>query len=156
MTGTRLRNRFRTLTQDRAQPAMLTAGVHPRFVPDGRSVQGLKVQRALALALRAGIPADDAYPAVLHMLAQAGLPLRPIHFMPVWVPFLIGWAFGTGLAAMTLWLAEVLGGAEGPLAAVLLHGWTGALGAAAIFGVVLAAAVRLQARRARLPRWSDV
>lgn len=156
MATARLRNRFRNLSQDRDRPAMLSAVAHPRVVLDGRSAQGAKVQRGLALILRAGIPADDAYPVALHMLAQLGLPLRPVHFMPVWVPFLIGTGFGAGLAAITLWLTEALGGVNGPLAAIAVHGWTGALGGSAIFGVVLAGAIRLQARRAGLPRWSDV
>jgi hypothetical protein len=155
----RLKHRFRDLSRQRDQPAMLSAVAQPRHRDerrDDRANRSAKVQRALAMAINADISADDAYPPVLQALAHAGLPVRPVHFMPVWVPFLFGTFFGIGLASITLLVADALGGVNGPLAAVATHGLTGAIGGAAICGAVLAGVVRLQARRARLPSWSEV
>jgi len=156
MNGSRMKNRFHDLSRQRDQPAMLSATVHPRHVRDERSCRSSKVKRALALAINAHIPADDAYPPVLQALAQVGLPVRPVHFMPVWVPFLFGTIFGIGLASLVMVIADALGGVNGPLAAVAEHGPIGAAFGAAVSGVVLAGVVKVQARRARLPRWSDV
>lgn len=156
MSASRIRTRYQTLARDRDQPAMLTAVAAPRSLLPMPQAHCERVQRALAMALRAGIAPEDAYPAVLRALALVGLASRPVHFMPLWVPFLVGTAFGLGMAGISLLLADMLGGVNGPLVTIAEMGWTGAILAGSVFGWLFATVIRLQAWRAGLPRWSDI
>jgi len=156
MTTSRLRSRYQGLSRERDRPAMLTAVAAPRATIPMPNVRNERVQRALALSLRAGIAAEDAYPAVLRALAMFGLVARPVHFLPLWVPFLVGTCFGLGVAGTFLLLGDILGGTRGPLSAVTQMGWTGVIIAGSAFGWFFATLIRFQAWRARLPRWADV
>jgi MFS family permease len=156
MPASRLKSRYQDLSRQRDQPAMLTACAAPRSLMRVAPDHHERVQRALATALRAGISAEDAYPAVLRALALLGLASRPVHFMPLWVPFLVGTAFGLGMSGMSLLLADILGGERGPLSTITQMGWTGAIITASVFGWLFASVIRFQAWRARLPNWSEI
>lgn len=153
----RARNRrFEDLARDRARIMAASANGPLYGGPQGAIAHEERVAHALSLALAAGIPLDDAYPALLRNLMRMGIRLRPIHFMPLWVPFLLGSVFGLGAAKLALLLADALGGAFGPLGAISDAGWPGALAAASAFGMLFATLIRAQSLRAGLPRWSDL
>lgn len=156
MPPSRLKSRYQDLSRERDQPAMLTACAAPRMSIPMPKAHCERVQKALAISLRSGISPEDAYPAVLRALALLGVPSRPVHFMPLWVPFLVGTFFGLGMSALSLLLADMLGGERGPLSEVARMGWTGAIIAGSIFGWFFVTMIRYQAWRARLPNWSEI
>lgn len=140
--------RYRRLAEERSAvtAAAIAAGT-------GHEV---RVRRALALAVNAGIAADDAYPPLFRALAALGLVLRPVHFLPAWVPAFIGAVFGALMVLPVFVLMEfiairvpVLGGLAGWVPAGVVLG-------AVVVGTLFAVVIRLQAARARLPHWSQV
>ena len=155
MPRSRYARRLETLANERS--AALAVAIRPGFAPSqpmpGHSA---RVRRALALAVGSGIRADDAYPIVLRTLAGVGILLRPVHFMPLWVPLLLGALIGMGVFGMAVGCLDLLATALPVLIPVADAGalWMGAGSAAS--GLVFAAMIRLQARRANLPRWADV
>lgn len=144
--------RFRRLAEERSIATAVALGGG-----GGRAIgHQARVQRALALAIGGGIDAEDAYPALFRALAGLGVVLRPVHFLPLWVPALIGAVFG-GLIVLPVFAVmefvavrvPVLGGLAGWIPAGVIMG-------ALLMGMLFAAVIRRQAARARLPRWAEV
>jgi hypothetical protein len=130
----------------------------PRNIAFDRAEAGhaARARRALAVALCAGIRPDDAYPAVFRNLAGLGLVIRPIHFMPAWVPALIGAIYGGLVLGAGFTLVEALSGAFPILTTVTNWSWAGTGFGACALGLLSAVSIRMQAARARLPTWSEI
>ena len=146
--------RFAHLAQERT--ATLSSDPSARFRSAPMPGHEAKVRRAFALAVSSGISPDDAYPVVLRALASVGLMLRPIHFMPSTVPALIGGLIGFGILGIGYEAIDAFGHDIPGFAAAIASGPLWVTAGAAVLGIAFATAVRLQARRANLPRWDDV
>jgi len=145
-------HRFDRLARDRAQAGPVAPRGAARRQID-RALHRARVGRALALAHAGGIKIEDAWPGPLRRLADLGLPARPLHFLPFWVPFLMGAVYSLPLAVALYATAQLLGGAYAPLAR---HADLAALALAVLTGATVALSIRRQAARARLPAWSEV
>lgn len=142
-------SRFDRLAQDRTQAGPVAPHGAARRQAD-RERHRDRVGRALALAHAGGIAVEDAWPAPLRRLAALGLPARPLHFLPTWVPFLIGAAYALPLGVALAGVAQMLGGALAPFALPV------ALAMSLATGATVAASIRRQARRASLPDWHSI
>ena len=118
-----------------------------------------RLDRALAAAAAAGISRDAGFPPAMRALSALGIPVRPLHFKSIPSLFLSGVALGLAIFGGTLWLFT--SGlpdppARGPIAGLVSLGWPGVLVTALGIGVAFTIAIRMQAVRARLPRWQDL
>jgi hypothetical protein len=140
--------RFRRLAEERSTAEAVAIGSGLQH--------GARVRRALALAVNGGIAAEDAYPALFRALAAIGLVVRPVHFLPVWVPALIGALFG-GLMVLPVFAIMELVAVRVPVLGGLA-GWipAGVILGAVVMGTLFATVIRVQAARAGLPHWSRV
>jgi hypothetical protein len=146
--------RLTSLAQERS--ATMATEMHHAFATRPLPGHEAKVRRAFAVAVAAGISPDDAYPVVLRALASVGLMLRPIHFMPAAVPAGIGALIGFGILGIGYEAIDAFGRDIPGFAAAIASGPLWVTAGSAVLGIAFAMAVRLQARRARLPRWSDI
>lgn len=109
-----------------------------------------KIQALLQHARRHQVAPGSAAPPFWRLLWKLGLRLPPPHFLGFWQLVLVcGSFFGSiwGLVVYLLvWRAQQL-----PLAQAAGT----SLCAGALFGCVMAAVYRRQARRLRLPAWHD-
>ena len=154
MPRSSLDQRFVHLAQERC--AVLSGEAPVTYRAQTRPGHEAKVQRAYALAVAAGIAPDDAYPVVLRALASFGVLLRPIHFMPLAVPVVIGALIGFGFLSIGYAAIDTFGQDIPGFAAAIASGPVWVSAGAGVLGLAFAAAVRLQAMRARLPNWSQV
>lgn len=146
--------RLAHLAQERC--AVIAKDSQPEFRTRPTPGHEAKVRRAFAAAVTAGISPDDAYPVVLRALASLGIMLRPIHFMPAAVPGVIGALIGFGILGIGYEAIDAFGSNIPGFAAAIASGPAWVTSGAVVLGLAFAAAIRLQAWRAGLPRWADV
>ena len=118
-----------------------------------------RLDRALASAAAAGISRDAGFPPAMRALSALGIPVRPLHFKSIPSLFLFGVALGLAIFGGTLWLFTsglIYPPARGPIAGLVGLGWPGVFVTSLCIGAAFTIAIRLQAARARLPRWQDL
>jgi hypothetical protein len=118
-----------------------------------------RLERALAVAAASGISRHSCFPPMLKALSALGLPVRPWHFQSLPSLFFLGFCIGLSIFGGILWLFTSDLIPVSPTRAIrrlVEHGWSGVVFASLFMGIVNAALYRVQARRARLPRWRDL
>ena len=114
----------------------------------------LKLQRALGLAIEAGI--SGSFPPLLRSLSRFGLPVRPLHYMSV-PGLVIFLTFGLSTVILCFhWLAMSLDSAAWAVRVLQNLGVSGSIAFGVAAGMLTAIVIRFQALRADLPAWRDL
>jgi hypothetical protein len=115
-----------------------------------------RLARALEAAKASGISSFSALPPFLRIASNAGLPVRPLHFMSV--PGLLAFLVG-GISLLTVlshWLALSIEVDAWAVRTLRDLGLSGAVAFGVFAGILTAIVIRFQALRADLPAWRDL
>ncbi len=115
-----------------------------------------RLEKAIDLMQRSGHGVPDSYPWIFQQLRLAGLPPRPLHFMPWWMA-----AASLFPACMILALSALYVGRVAYIVYGFAHWTMGTLpsdmlpvaaGAAVLWGLL----IRTEAKALHLPDWNDL
>jgi len=116
-----------------------------------------RLSRALAVGESVGISRKQMLPPMFRLLAKLGVPVRPLHFLPAPVAFVLI-AAGMAAAFAGLWWFLDLIGADTTRKGRWIH-QLGAVNLAmigAIIGGLVTVFIRFQALSRGLPHWRDL
>ena len=68
-----------------------------------------RLSRALAAGEGVGISKSQMLPPVFRLLAKLGVPVRPVHFLPIWIALIILAAMMGAIFAGFWWFLDLFG-----------------------------------------------
>lgn len=116
-----------------------------------------RLSRALEIGQRRGLGRGSMFPPFLRALSGLGVPIRPLHFLPVPLLLLFSTLF-MGLIFLGVWCAVDYMNASGIRKFVTLHraGPQTMAAIGVVTGMALAIVIRFQTISRDLPRWRDL